>query len=171
MLPSDPWFWSIPEEIAEQTLVLCHPRDVASFAQTCRAAWSFVNDTKDQYLWRQLFLLFPFDDPRTTCRGPRLDIQFNWKTELQHRLRAETVARSPRSTQEDRHSALVVLLGVVRSASPVMQGYEHIPSPSLLWVMDILKSTNMLQLPPFTQQRTCQPLARLRSYLALALDK
>ncbi|KAH0838636.1 hypothetical protein J3R83DRAFT_6959 [Lanmaoa asiatica] len=163
-------FWSVPTEIAEQALTFCHPRDVASFAQTCRAAWSLVNDTTDQYLWRQLFLLFPFDDPRKTCQGFLKGIQFDWKTELQRRVRAEIIARSAQSTPEDLHAALVILLDVVRSASPVMLGYERIPSPSLLWVMDILKSTNMLQLP-FNRRHTCQTLARLRSHLALTLDK
>lgn len=164
-------FWSVPTEIAEQALALCHPRDVASFTQTCRAAWSLVNDTTDQYLWRQLFLLFPFDDPRKTRQGFRKDIQFDWKTELQRRVYAEIVARSARSTPENLHAALAILLGVVRSASPVTLGYECVPSSSLLWVMDILESTNMLQLPPFTQRHTCQTLACLRSYLALTLDK
>ncbi|KAF8557353.1 hypothetical protein OG21DRAFT_1494746 [Imleria badia] len=164
-------FLSVPTEIAEQALVLCHPRDVASFAQTCRAAWSLVNDTTDKHIWRQLFLLFPFDDPRKTCEGFRRDIQFDWKTELQRRVHAELVARSARSTPEELHAALVTFLDVVRSAPPVILGCEFVPSPSLMWVADVLASTNMLQLPPFTQHPTCQIVARLRSYLALTLDE
>lgn len=163
-------FWSLPTEIVEQALALCHPRDVASFAQTCRAARSLVYNTTDQHLWRQLFLLFPFDDPRKTSQGFQ-DIQFDWKTKLQYRVHAEMIARSAQSTPKDLHAALVFLLGAVRSASPVMPGYENVPSCSLAWVMDILKSTNILQLPTLTRRYTHQTLARLRSYLALTLDK
>lgn len=166
-------FWStVPTEVAEHTLSLCHPCDVASFAETCRAAWLLVNDTTDQHLWRQLFLLFPFDDPRTTCQGFRNDIQLDWKAELQRRVHTELIARGgPRSTPEDLHAALVTLLDVVRSASPLLPGYECVPSPSLQWVMDVLASTNMLQLPPLTKRSSCQTLARLRSYLALTLNE
>ncbi|KAF8446324.1 hypothetical protein L210DRAFT_3628802 [Boletus edulis BED1] len=171
MSASSVGFWSVPTEIAEQALVLCHPRDIASFAQTCRAAWSLTNDAADQYLWRQLFLLFPFDDPRETRQGFREDIQFDWRTELQRRVRAELIARSGQSTPEDLHAALVTLLDVARSAPPVIQGREFVPSFGLLWVTDVLASTNMLQAPYFTQRPTYQKLARLRSYLALTLDK
>lgn len=164
-------FWSVPAEIVERALALCHPRDVASFAQTCRATWSLVNNSTDQYLWRQLFLLYPFDDPRKTCRGFRKDIQFDWKTELQRRVHAESIARSARSTAKDLHATLAIFLGVVRSASPIILGYERVPSPSLQWVMHVLESTNVLQLSPFTDRHACQTLARLRSYLALTLDK
>lgn len=162
---------SVPTEIAEQALVLCHPRDVASFAQTCRAAQSLVNDTTDQYLWRQLFLLFPFDDPRKTCQGFRRDIQFDWKTELQRRVHAELIARSTRSTSEELHVTLITLLDVVRSAPPVFLGCECVLSSNLLWVTDVLASTNILRLPPVTHDSTCQTSARLRSYLALTLDE
>lgn len=165
-------FWSVPTEVAQQALALCHPRDVASFTQTCRAAWSLVHDSTDQYLWRQLFLLFPFDDPRNTSQGFRKDTHFDWKIELQHRVHAEIIARSALSSPEDLAVALDILLGVVRSASPVIPGREQVPSSSLQWVMDVLESTNMLQLlpPSVTRRHTCQTLARLRSYVALTLD-
>lgn len=41
-----------------------------------------VNDTTDQYLWRQLLLLLPFDGHRKTSQGFRKELQFDWKTEL-----------------------------------------------------------------------------------------
>ncbi|KAG9314698.1 hypothetical protein JVU11DRAFT_5505 [Chiua virens] len=163
-------FWPIPPEVAEQALLLCHPRDIASFTQTCRAACSLVNDTLDQYFWRQLFLLFPFDDPRQTCRGLRKDLLFDWKTELQRRVQVEIITRSPRSTYEELHATLATLLSVVRSASPVPHDSERMPSLSLAWVMHILESTNILQLSLSPQRRAFQTLSRLRSYLALTLD-
>ena len=55
---------TVPPELAERTLALCHFRDVAAFAQTCRRAYALVYRSADQYLWRTLFLSFPFDDPR-----------------------------------------------------------------------------------------------------------
>ena len=171
MLAPSAEIWPIPTEIAEQVLSLCHPRDVASFAQTCRTAWSLANGSTDQHLWRQLFLLFPFDDPRKTRQGVRNDILFDWKAELQRRMYAEAVTRCDRSTPEDLHAALAILLGVVHSASPVVLGYEDIPSTNLQWVMDILESTNILQSPSFTHLYTSQTLACLRTYLALTLDK
>ncbi|KAF9229710.1 hypothetical protein BS17DRAFT_688742 [Gyrodon lividus] len=160
----------IPPELTEQALILCHPRDVASFSQTCRQARLLVYNNTDQYLWRKLFLLYPFDDPRKTQHGFRKDIDFDWITELRQRVRAEIIARSARSTPEELLAVLHIFLGVVRSASPITRGCERVPSPSLLWVVDVLESTNMLQLPPFSQRPTCQALARLRSYLALTLD-
>ena len=167
MSPSNIGFWSVPTEIVEQALAFCRPCDVASFAQTCRAARLLVNDTTDQYLWRQLFLLFPFDDPRKTREGFRKDLEFDWKTELQRRVHAELIARNARSTSEDLQAALVTFLDVVRSALPVLQGCECVPSSNIRWVTDVLASTNMLQLPPFTERLTSQTLACFRSHLAL----
>ncbi|KAF9243751.1 hypothetical protein BU15DRAFT_71875 [Melanogaster broomeanus] len=170
MAPSNLGFLPIPLEITEQALILCHPRDVASFSQTCRKARLLVYNKTDQYIWRQLFLFYPFDDPRKTQHGLCEDIDFDWMTELQQRVYAETVARAARSTPEELLAALQIFLHVVQSAPPVTRGSERVPSPSLLWVMDVLESTNMLQLPPFPHLHTCQTLARLRSYLALTLD-
>ncbi|KIK99923.1 hypothetical protein PAXRUDRAFT_822197 [Paxillus rubicundulus Ve08.2h10] len=171
MTPSNLGFLPISLEITEHALTFCHPRDVASFSQTCRRAWLLVYNNADQYLWRRLFLLYPFDDPRKTQCGFCEHTDFDWMTELRQRIRAETIARSARSTPEELLAALHVFLGVVRSAPPVTRGCERVPSSSLLWVVDVLQSTNMLQRPPFSQWPTCQTLARLRSYLALTLDE
>ena len=132
-----------------------------SLAQTCRAAWLLANGSADQHLWRQLFLLFPFDDTGMTCQGLRKDIPFDWKTELQRRVRAETITRRDRSMPQDLHAALVVILGIVRSASPVVPGREYVRRP--------LESTNMLHSSSFTHQHTNQALACL--HLALTLDR
>ena len=74
-----------PAEVTEHTLLLAHPRDVASFAQTCRYARSLVYHSTDQHLWRQMFLLHPFDDPRITSPPPSdsvTDTHVNWMKEL-----------------------------------------------------------------------------------------
>lgn len=159
---------SLSPEIIEHALIHCHPRDVAAFSQTCRAARQLVYHNKDQYLWRQLFLSCPFDDPGKALQG--LHGSFDWKGELQRRVCAEMIAHSSRATAEELTGALETFLNVVRTASPVTQGYERVPSQSLLWVVDVLQSSNMLHTPLFDHYNTSQNLAHLRSYLALTLD-
>ncbi|KAI6032072.1 hypothetical protein BKA83DRAFT_4209603 [Pisolithus microcarpus] len=141
---------SLSPEIIEHALIHCHPRDVAAFSQTCRAAYQIVYHDRDGYLWRQLFLSYPFDDPRESLQGLRRYTPFDWKGELQRRVLAEAISHSPLATPEELTDTLETFLDVVRTASPVTQGYERVPSQSLLWVVD--------------------NLAHLRSYLALTLD-
>ncbi|EGO02797.1 hypothetical protein SERLA73DRAFT_176179 [Serpula lacrymans var. lacrymans S7.3] len=165
----------IPAEVTEHTLTHCHPRDVASFSQTCRRARSLVYSSPDQYLWRQLFLSLPFDDPRTSLRNDSDSDPgqpYNWKMELQTRIQAELTALGSNSSPEELRSALDTFVSVVRSASPVTQGNERVPSQSLLWVVRVLQESNLLsRAPSFTQRQSpYQPLHRLRSYLALTLD-
>ncbi|KAL4068391.1 hypothetical protein V8B97DRAFT_2024941 [Scleroderma yunnanense] len=161
---------SFSAEILEQILVHCHPRDVAAFSQTCRRAHAVVYGSSDQYLWREFFLSYPFDDPRRMHEGFSECPSFDWKGELQRRIRAEAIARSSQVSSEEQTNALETFLSVVRTASPVVRGYDRVPSPSLLWVVDILQSTNLLQSPIFNVHNGSQNLARLRSYLALTLD-
>jgi hypothetical protein len=160
----------IPSETTEQALTLCHPRDVASFSQTCRRAHRLVYGSPDQYLWRQLFLLFPFDDPRQMQSAPLEVCQVNWREELQRRMKAQLIA-GRNSTLEEFLRAIETFVSVVRSAAPVTRGHERVPSPNLLWVVDVLQSTNMLCSPLLASEEGNQSLARLRSYLALTLDE
>ncbi|OJA18314.1 hypothetical protein AZE42_09345 [Rhizopogon vesiculosus] len=161
----------LPSEITEQALTLCHPRDVASFSQTCRTAHHLVYGGSDQYLWRQLFLLFPFDDPRQIQSVSREDCQVNWREELHRRMEAQLIANRKSSKLEDFLRAIETFVSVVCSAAPVTRGNERVPSPNLLWVVDILLSTNMLRSPLLASEDGNQSLARLRSYLALTLDE
>ena len=161
----------VPWEIIEQTLTLCNPRDVASFSQTCREAYRLVYGNPNQYLWRQLLLLFPFDDPRQMSPVLLEDCQFNWREELHRRIEAQLIARCQRPKLEDLLRAIETFLSVVHSAAPVTIGHERVPSPNLLWVVDVLQSTNMLRSPLLPSEEGNQSLARLRSYLALTLDE
>lgn len=163
--------FQIPSEVIEHALTLCHPRDVASFSQTCREARRLVYGNLDQYLWRQLFLLFPFDDPRQTPSLFQEDGQFNWRKELHRRMEAQLIASRTSSTLEDLLMAIESFISVVRSAAPVTWGYERVSSPNLLWVVEVLQSTNMLRSPLLLSQEGNQSLARLRAYLALTLDE
>lgn len=122
---------TVPPELAERTLALCHFRDVAAFAQTCRRAYALVYRSADQYLWRTLFLSFPFDDPRLAVAngdGPPLQSphptnsknknknknnKVDWRTKLQRRVRAERIARR----DGDRREVVGVLLECIREAA------------------------------------------------------
>ncbi|KAG1810055.1 uncharacterized protein HD556DRAFT_1317615 [Suillus plorans] len=164
--------FQIPPELTEHTLTLCHPRDVESFSQTCRKARRLVYGSPDQYLWRQLFLLFPFDDPRLISSPFQEDGQFNWRKELHRRMEAQLIACRTSSTLEDLLKAIETFISVVQSAAPVTWGHERVPSPNLLWVVEVLQSTNMLRyLPLLFSEEGNQSLARLRAYLALTLDE
>jgi len=81
---------TLPTELVQHALVFCGPRDVAAFSQTCRKSRSLVYETEDQFLWRELFLTVPFDDlaesPDHHSESPG-----DWKSELQARMRAETL--------------------------------------------------------------------------------
>ncbi|KAG0699721.1 hypothetical protein DFH29DRAFT_35429 [Suillus ampliporus] len=161
----------IPSEITEHALTHCHPRDVASFSQTCWKAHRLVYGSPDQYLWRQLFLRFPFDDPRQTEFAFLEDSQFNWGKELHRRMEAQLIASRTNSKLEDLLRAIETFVSVVHSAAPVTMGHERVSSPNLLWVVDVLQSTNMLRSPLLASEEGNQSLARLRSYLALTLDE
>ena len=130
---------TVPPELTERTLALCHFRDVAAFAQTCRRAYALVYRSADQYLWRTLFLRFPFDDPRLAVAGsgdatgssgpaglrsaspppPHLlnddnkNNKVDWRAKLQRRVRAERIARR----DGDRREVVGVLLECIREAS------------------------------------------------------
>lgn len=164
--------FQIPPELTEHTLTLCHPRDVESFSQTCRKARRLVYGSPDQYLWRQLFLLFPFDDPRLISSPFQEDGQFNWRKELHRRMEAQLIACRTSSTLEDLLKAIETFISVVQSAAPVTWGHERVPSPNLLWVVEVLQSTNMLRcLPLLFSEEGNKSLARLRAYLALTLEE
>ncbi|KAH7930565.1 hypothetical protein BV22DRAFT_1054743 [Leucogyrophana mollusca] len=166
----------IPPEITERALTLCHPRDVASFSRTCRRARTLVYNSPDQYLWRQLFLLYPFDHIRNSSHWQyeyHAESHFDWAKELQRRIQAELIALSTHPRNEDLMVALETFVSVVRNASPVTRGNERVRSPSLLWVVDVLEASDLLRSPFVIQELedgNNQTLSRLRSYLALTLD-
>ncbi|KAA1468456.1 hypothetical protein DENSPDRAFT_466423 [Dentipellis sp. KUC8613] len=113
-------FLNMPFEVTEHTLTFCHPRDVSAFSQASRFTHSLVNTLCGQYLWRQLFLAYPFDDLRSSpVAAP--DAVPDWRTELQRRVHAEYIAREG----GDRYELLDVLLSALRRAAPVPP-----PSPS-----------------------------------------
>jgi hypothetical protein len=156
----------VPSELTERILSLCHPRDVASFAQTCHRAYTFVYRSSDQYLWRTLFLDHPFDDPRLSI-GPS---EVSWCAKLQRRVRAERIARR----DGDRFELVEVLLECVREAAPWA---TQVSSHNLSWVMEVLtvgdspwiEKCLRLELPD-SPPKYSSGADKLRAHLALSLN-
>ncbi|KAI0063176.1 hypothetical protein BV25DRAFT_1915498 [Artomyces pyxidatus] len=156
-------FFVMPSEVAEHSLTFCHPRDVAAFSQTCRRAHALIYKATDQYLWRSLFLRYPFDDPRKAV-GASPTSEFDWSGKLKRRVFAETIARQG----GDRHELLDALLECIEEAAPLSLGREHEHSHNISWVEEILIESDTLALEPeFTES---EKLARLRAHLALSLE-
>jgi hypothetical protein len=187
---------TVPPELAERTLALCHFRDVASFSQTCRRAYALVYRSADQYLWRTLFLRFPFDDPRlavgsgdATDSGPAglqsasppphlpnddKNNKVDWRAKLQRRVRAERIARR----DGDRREVVGVLLECIREAAAP----RGMPSSShnLSWVTKVLtleespwieRFLRLEQLEsPSPRRDLSSDVEELRAHLALSLD-
>jgi hypothetical protein len=165
---------ALPPELAERTLALCHPKDVAAFAQTCRRAHALVFESPDQHLWRTLFLDFPFDDPRLAVPPTASDsTNVDWRAKLQRRLRAERTALR----DGDRREFVDVLLECMDEAAP--RGPTLEPSGNVSWVTKILT----LKESPWIEKglRLEQPespslwpfaleVEKLRSLLSLSLD-
>ncbi|KAI0697143.1 hypothetical protein BC835DRAFT_1339253 [Cytidiella melzeri] len=159
---------SVPQELTEYILKFCHPRDYASLSETCRALYKIIYN-EDQYIWREAFLKYPFDDIRhslshtiiegsTKVKGSSLDERdtttLDWKGELQRRVNAEGILR--RSSTEGLNrlkvlDALLVLNDVVSSAAPgplVLEGSSYNvaePSHNLAWVQDTLLHSKVFE--------------------------
>ena len=110
---------AVPSEILQQTLTHCHPRDVASFSQTCRYARDVIYSPDQRYLWRELFLSL-FEDPRlsvssslsleTGDSSSSFPSRFDWRTELQRRVHVEVLV----AEDIDRHEVFDGLLDVAK---------------------------------------------------------
>lgn len=86
----------LPPELIEEVLTYCDPLDVAKLAQMCTTLRNLVYFAEDSKLWRELYLIQPFDDPRqciaqdgTPAREP-----IAWRDELQRIMRMRTIFTS-----------------------------------------------------------------------------
>jgi len=140
---------------------------------TCHAAYNIVHRSPDQYLWRQLFLLHPFDDPRRSFSfqqhlHEKESLPIDWKSDLVRRLKAKTIALSQPPLIYQRKRALETFISMVQDALPAKLSKEYEPSYNLIWLHDVLKKSRILDSPPLLTE--ARHYARLRSYLALTLD-
>ncbi|CCM06401.1 uncharacterized protein FIBRA_08661 [Fibroporia radiculosa] len=168
MAQSPPLFW-LPSELTERILLCCHPHEVASFAETCRMAYTLVYKAEDSFLWRELFLAQPFDDLRKAPPRPGnpASAKLEWRAELQRRLEAESVVRKgitgPRLLR-----ALETLVSVVETALPLSDGPDADHSHNLLWLDGLLHRARFDEDELSELER--QLLGRLRTYLALTYE-
>jgi hypothetical protein len=159
----------IPDEITEHTLTLLHPLDIANFSQTCHSAYTLVYGAPDQYLWRQLFLAYPFDDPRNTLNHQITSTTYNWKSALQLRVQAELIALNLVRRLDERQFVLETIISVIGDALPAS---EHKESDSIKWVTRILHNSRILAAHvTLPSPMDNQLISRIRTYLALSFDK
>ncbi|KAI0076228.1 hypothetical protein K474DRAFT_1279125 [Panus rudis PR-1116 ss-1] len=155
-------FRAVPVEIAEEILAYCHPRDVARVSQTCRQFHSIVYEG-DRYLWRALFLSYPFDDPRQFSSSPsnasKVDQadDYDWMGEVQRRVYAEIVVLSGRKGRD-----LTPILRTLLSGA-ALQSYN------ITWLEKILKDTDILR-DESTNSEELSLRHQLRSYISLSYD-
>ncbi|GJE87834.1 F-box protein [Phanerochaete sordida] len=183
---------TIPQELTENVLKFCEPRDLARFAATCRPLRDIVYNDNDQVVWRVSFLSHPFDDPRQALGCARLtSAEVDWAGMLQQWLHAESVLLS-RSTvltavlnednaselgdeDEDKpiRASLLTLLAAYNSALPGREG----SSANLQWVESVLLRSALFaheSLLPSPSRAVPAPdsaqqlIAQLQCYLALS---
>src|ERR1700691_5374266 len=159
----------IPAEVIEHALTLLHPIDVSHFSQTCHSAHTLVYGASDQYLWRQLFLTHPFDDPRKAVDSRDTNFSYNWKGELQRRVRAELIAFNIEQRLEEQNFALETFISTILDALTVQCGLEHKKSDSLEWVARVLRDSRVLDAWP--EARDNQLISHIRTCLALSLNE
>jgi hypothetical protein len=157
------------DEVTEGALRLLHPVDIAKFSQTCRAAHALVYGAPNQYLWRELFLLYPFDDPhhafipgQTNSSPP-----YNWKVELQQRVRAELLAFGQEWTLDEQQFVLNTIVSVIWSATPVRNSSDYQLSNSLKWVARICCDSSGL----VRNESNVQLISRIQTYVLQLLDR
>ncbi|KAJ3490133.1 hypothetical protein NLI96_g1617 [Meripilus lineatus] len=157
---------SIPSEVTERILIYSCPRGVASFAQTCRDHRKLVYN-EYQYLWRELFLTYPFDDPRSST--PHLEPDclpaVDWKQELQKRIKAEYVVASGR-TDEALDDALETVIGAIAVSPPAEAPVSH----NIVWAERHLISAPFLRSDQLSSTQTTLR-SRIRAYLALSHEE
>ncbi len=157
--------FSVPLEVTERILVFSRHQEVAHFAQTCRQFRALVYHG-DLYLWRELFLAYPFDDPRQSSAylEHRVPLEIDWKGDFQRRVRAGHVVTSGQISEylDDALEALIVAIddSLPKSASggPI--------SHNIAWASRILSNAPFLRSAELTRAQSALR-SRIRAYLSL----
>ncbi|OCB86186.1 hypothetical protein A7U60_g6775 [Sanghuangporus baumii] len=144
--------FDIPQEITEHALVHAEPRDVASFAQTCRTARALVYDQRDQHLWRRLFLEQPYDDPRRSASfafhsdsdSDPDSGSIDWKRALQQRVYAMRIVQKIATHPLELATALSALISVARHVPPMPEQSDE--SKDLIWLNNLVRENNVFGL-------------------------
>ena len=134
----------IPPEIIERILLFLDPLEVAAFSQTCKSFYNLVYASRDNHLWRTLFLAQPFDDPRRALT-PHLDRpspeRIDWKGSLQAIIRARTVLMDPSKCRPGEHEVILrTLIKMLRDATPATsRDGGNMLSENLVWLVAMLR--------------------------------
>lgn len=156
----------LPPEIIEHILLLLDPLEVAVVSQVCKSINHLVYHTRDNHLWRALYLAQPFDDPRLSLtprlhRVPPEDI--NWKGLLQAIVRARTVVMDPSKCRPgERADILRTLIKMLRGATPAPSFGGNSLSGNLVWLVAMLRDGAFLneEVPGSTAEEV-----QMRAYL------
>lgn len=160
----------IPPEIIEQVLVFLDPLDVAPFSQTCKSFYDLVYPTRDNHLWRALYLAQPFDDPRRAVT-PHLDRpppqSIDWKGSLQAIIRARTVLLDPSKCRPgEREVILRTLIKMLRDATPATSYSGNALSENLIWLATMLRDGAFLT---YHTPGSTEAEVQMRAYLLVHL--
>lgn len=137
----------LPIEVFEQILLLLDPTDVARVAQSCSTFYAHIYNQEDQHLWRELYLLQPFDDPRKSCDSlGRPVTTIDWKTELQRIMRARTILTSLSACRpEERCTVLRTLIDMVTHVVPSTSIDTIDPAMNHAWVTVMLRGSTLIE--------------------------
>ena len=131
----------LPIELVEYILLLLDPIDAAHFAHTCKALYALLYSPDDQRLWRELYLLQPFDDPRQ-CRTSlgRPLTAIDWRKQLQCIMRTRTVLTDLSICKpEERCAVLQTLIDLVCICRPSSDPTDLEPSLNHAWVTAMVR--------------------------------
>ncbi|KAG6877697.1 hypothetical protein C0993_005022 [Termitomyces sp. T159_Od127] len=171
-----PGLAALPNEVLEHILVHLDPIDVAQISQCCQLLWLLLYNSKDQFVWRELYLTLPLDDPRICVSSQGLRKRdIDWKTILQRFIRARTVLYDPSLYRPgERLMTLHTLVELVTWVPPLvgMDDFENI-SLNLAWVVAMLRGTSFfedIELSPSATAEERQLCARLHTYYGLTVE-
>lgn len=157
---------AIPVELIQRILIFSTACDVVAFAQTCRRAHSVVYHPSDQFLWRELFLFHPFDDPRRSLHANPAT-SFDWQRELTRRLKAGRSLTSIHASTHEKARALETLISVMRKTPVVDRNAAE--SHDIAWLNEIIRQSQVLDCPTdaASSPHYAMVSSQLRSYMAL----
>ncbi|KAG8884759.1 hypothetical protein FRB97_003279 [Tulasnella sp. 331] len=154
---------TLPVEISQQAIILLAPNDISALAQTCKTFQTIIYaDKGTQHVWASVFLGI-WDDPRiriffeqrggwfsgtpAQLRAALVDIEYDWRGELQRRMRAQNLissrVRALRALCSERKAALSGLLSVVHSTLP-FRSDDSTKSRNMDWVRGVLDSAKAM---------------------------
>jgi hypothetical protein len=177
--------FTIPLELTHRILTFCHPWDVAAFSQTCRLAHELV---QDEYLWRQLWHVYPFDDPQVVFAHRKeaglvmtSDLHpsgYRWKGEFTRRLEAELIATKRREqysllSSKDKKAALQVFVDVIAEALPASNLNGKFPdifySDNIQWMERVLWNSRLIA-PLLQSLEDEREISELQSHIRSCMD-